>query len=88
MTICTRLVVTLTTGYGRGTGYYQAWVLEEPQVRTYDGSTRAEAIGKCVLAEPCFSRPCGPLTIVEADHVHVADLLTATAVASSRGGDR
>ena len=71
MTICTRLVVTYTTRDGKPFGYYEAWVPSaEPVPRRYEGQNRAEAVGKCVLSEPCFTRPCGPLTVTEADHVH------------------
>ena len=53
MTICTRRVITRDA---RRTcvpvGYWEAWV--ENVGTRYDGRTKAEAVGACVLGSPSF----------------------------------
>jgi hypothetical protein len=79
--ICTRLVVTYTVRDGKHFGYWQAWVPSaEPVPRRYDGATRAEALGKCVMSEPCFNKECGPLVFTEEDPAY------APALAPKGGG--
>lgn len=71
--ICTELVPTYTTRDGRACGYHRAWV-EQYDVDggryvcgpAFDGQTRAEAVGNCILGTPALAAdPSGMLTVID-----------------------